>query len=98
MIERTYRVTTSKVITLRVPEDRLTDDDVEAFNSSIYKCGLGDEGREEMLKHAAEIISEHGNVFVEGIGEASCYSSESPTISYREEPYESYTEVELIDE
>jgi hypothetical protein len=77
-MEQTFTVTVTKTVRVRIDDKHLTAAAVADFSSAIYKIN----GPDDLMKHAAQMVAQHEDHFVEGIGPAaSIWQGE--TIGYK---------------
>jgi hypothetical protein len=66
-MEQTFTVTVTKTVRVRIDDKHLTPSAVADFSAAIYEI----DGPDSLMKHAAQMVAQHEDHFVEGIGPAA---------------------------
>jgi len=70
-MKRRYVMEIARVVSVEIDEKKITKDVIEGFSEVMWKI----EGIEEIIRHIANLVGIddtpiHGDVFIEGLGEA----------------------------
>lgn len=72
--ERTFEVTITKTVTVRMSDEALSHEALREFGQTIFEVG----GPDELMEHVARQVAQHDDHFVEGVGPASAWDDKAP--------------------
>jgi hypothetical protein len=90
-MEQTFTITVTKTVRVRIDDKNLTAAAVANFSSAICKIN----GPDDLMKHAAQMVAQYEDHFVEGIGPAASFW-QGETIGYKIEDEQIECELDTV--